>query len=188
MMMRMKMMINALVNLGVCCVLVSEENEEPSIVPPGKALKYCVDFDPLDGFSDMNIDYNVSVGTIISIDKRKPGSSGIVNDLLKSEMGYVCTGFLAAEMVFTFQGGNVHGFCLDRTIGNRSHTHETMVLPDDGGEKIYCVNQGKAVHWDKPIRGDVDRFKYGDKAHILLDAFGLWILISTAKSFVVAVA
>lgn len=35
------MMINALVNSGVCCVLVSEENEEPIIVPPGKAGKFC---------------------------------------------------------------------------------------------------------------------------------------------------
>jgi fructose-1,6-bisphosphatase I len=35
------MMINALVNSGVCCVLVSEENEEPIIVPPGRAGKFC---------------------------------------------------------------------------------------------------------------------------------------------------
>jgi fructose-1,6-bisphosphatase I len=35
------MMINALVNSGVCCVLVSEENEEPIIVPPGRSGKFC---------------------------------------------------------------------------------------------------------------------------------------------------
>lgn len=35
------MMINALVNSGVCSVLVSEENEEPIIVPPGKQGKFC---------------------------------------------------------------------------------------------------------------------------------------------------
>lgn len=36
-----EMMINALKNSGVCSVLVSEENEEPIIVPPGKQGKYC---------------------------------------------------------------------------------------------------------------------------------------------------
>lgn len=35
------MMINALVNSGVCCVLISEENEEPIIVPRGKSGKFC---------------------------------------------------------------------------------------------------------------------------------------------------
>ena len=39
------MMINALVNSGVCSVLVSEENEEPIIVPPGKQGKFCKRFD-----------------------------------------------------------------------------------------------------------------------------------------------
>lgn len=48
------MMINALKNSGVCCVLVSEENEEPIIVPAGKAGKFCVAFDPLDGSSNID--------------------------------------------------------------------------------------------------------------------------------------
>lgn len=41
--------VSALVNSGACSVLVSEENEEPIIVPVEKAGRFCVAFDPLDG-------------------------------------------------------------------------------------------------------------------------------------------
>merc|ERR1712045_700779 len=77
------MMINALVNSGVCSVLVSEENEDPIIVPKEKSGKYCVAFDPLDGSS--NIDCNVSVGTIFSVYRRKsPGDQKAeLSDILR---------------------------------------------------------------------------------------------------------
>lgn len=138
------MMINALVNSGVCCVLVSEENEEPIYIPAGKSGKFCVAFDPLDGSS--NIDCNVSVGTIFSVYERKPGSDGNVDDLLRSGASCVCAGYVtyssAVEMVFTFRGGNVHGFCLDSTIGEFVHTRPHMTFPADGGKKIYSCNEG----------------------------------------------
>ena len=57
--------VNALVKSGSCCVLVSEENEEPIIVPEEHAGRFCVAFDPLDGSS--NIDCNVSTGTIFAV-------------------------------------------------------------------------------------------------------------------------
>eukprot|EP00529_Nitzschia_sp_RCC80_P041075 CAMPEP_0113482764 /NCGR_PEP_ID=MMETSP0014_2-20120614/23089_1 /TAXON_ID=2857 /ORGANISM="Nitzschia sp." /LENGTH=156 /DNA_ID=CAMNT_0000376295 /DNA_START=183 /DNA_END=649 /DNA_ORIENTATION=+ /assembly_acc=CAM_ASM_000159 len=82
------MMINALVNSGVCSVLVSEENEEPIYVRTAKSGKYCVAFDPLDGSS--NIDCNVSVGTIFSVYERMTGSEGTVDDLLRSGAHCVC--------------------------------------------------------------------------------------------------
>ena len=161
------MMINALVNSGVCSVLVSEENEEPIIVPPGKSGKFCVAFDPLDGSS--NIDCNVSVGTIFAVYERKPGSDGGVDDLLRSGADCVCAGYVAyssaVEMVFTFKGGDVHGFCLDSTIGEFVHTREKMVFPADGGKTIYSANEGNAVHWDKPIRDAIDVFKSGKKPY-----------------------
>lgn len=158
------MMINALVNSGVCCVLVSEENEEPIMVPRGKAGKFCVAFDPLDGSS--NIDCNVSVGTIFSVYERKPGSDGTVDDLLRSGADCVCAGYVAyssaVEMVFTFKGGDVHGFCLDSTIGEFVHTREKMIFPQDGGKRIYSANEGNAIHWDQPIQDAIAQFKSGD--------------------------
>lgn len=161
------MMINALVNSGVCCVLVSEENEEPIMVPKEKSGKYCVAFDPLDGSS--NIDCNVSVGTIFSVFAKKEGSDGTVDDLLRSGSECICAGYVAyssaVELVFTFQGGSVHGFCLDPTIGEFVHTRPNMRFPADGGKKIYSANEGNSMHWDVPIQNAVQAFKTGTKPY-----------------------
>lgn len=155
------MMINALIHSGVCSVLVSEENEEPIIVPAAYSGKFCVAFDPLDGSS--NIDCNVSVGTIFSVYERKPGSNGTVEDLLRSGAHCICAGYVvyssAVELVFTFRGGDVHGFCLDSTIGEFVHTREKMMFPVDGGKRIYSCNEGNAMHWDEPIQEAVEHFK-----------------------------
>lgn len=161
------MMINALVNSGVCAVLVSEENEEPIIVPKSKAGKYCVAFDPLDGSS--NIDCNVSVGTIFSVYEKQEGSEGSVDDLLRSGAHCICAGYVAyssaVEMVFTFRGQEVHGFCLDSTIGEFVHTREKMVFPEDGGKKIYSANEGNSRHWDPSIKNAIEYFKNAEKAY-----------------------
>jgi len=161
------MMINALVNSGVCSVLVSEENEKPIIVPPHKAGKFCVAFDPLDGSS--NIDCNVSVGTIFAVYEKKDGSDGDDNDLLRSGHECVCAGYVvyssAVEMVFTFRGGDVHGFCLDSTIGEFVHTREKMIIPQDGGKTIYSANEGNSNFWDQPIQDAITVFKSGKKPY-----------------------
>jgi len=157
-------MINALVNSGVCSVLVSEENEDPIIVPDDKSGKYCVAFDPLDGSS--NIDCNVSVGTIFSV-YEKTGNAATVDDLLRSGAHCVCAGYCAyssaVELVFTFRGGSVEGFCLDPTIGEFVHTRVEMMFPRDGGKKIYSCNEGNYNNWDKPIQDAVQVFKSGEK-------------------------
>lgn len=161
------MMINALVNSGVCCVLVSEENEEPIYVPKDQSGKYCVAFDPLDGSS--NIDCNVSVGTIFSVFERKPGSEGTVEDLLRPGSECVCAGYCAyssaVELVFTFRGKTVEGFCLDPTIGEFVRTRPCMRFPSDGGKKIYSANEGNYLHWTEPIQKAVQNFKTGAKPY-----------------------
>lgn len=161
------MMINALVNSGVCSVLVSEEDEEPIIVPKEKSGKFCVAFDPLDGSS--NIDCNVSVGTIFSVYEKQEGSEGTVEDLLRSGADCVCAGYTAysssVEMVFTFKGQDVHGFCLDPTIGEFVHTRPKMTFPADGGKKIYSANEGNSNYWDKPIQDAIAEFKTGPKPY-----------------------
>jgi fructose-1,6-bisphosphatase I len=76
-----EMMVNSLYNSHVCAVLVSEENEDPIIVEPSLAGKYCVAFDPLDGSS--NIDCNVSTGTIFAVWLKKTDGPATVADILR---------------------------------------------------------------------------------------------------------
>lgn len=61
-------MIDALMKSGTCALLVSEEQEEPIVVPENLRGTLCCAFDPLDGSS--NIDCNVSTGTIFSVFKK----------------------------------------------------------------------------------------------------------------------
>jgi fructose-1,6-bisphosphatase I len=75
------MFVNALYNSNVCAVLVSEEDDDPIIVPEEKAGKFCVAFDPLDGSS--NIDCNVSTGTIFGVWVRKSTGPATVEDILR---------------------------------------------------------------------------------------------------------
>merc|ERR1711988_1100017 len=84
--------VNALLKSGSCCVLVSEENEEPIIVPEANAGRFCVAFDPLDGSS--NIDCNVSTGTIFAVyEKVSSGPVGQVTDILRTGNGIVAAGY-----------------------------------------------------------------------------------------------
>jgi fructose-1,6-bisphosphatase I len=147
-------MTNALVNSGVCSALISEENEEPIIVPPGKSGKFCVAFDPLDGST--NIVCDVIVGTIFSVYERKPGINVTADDLLRNGSECICAGIVAyssaVEMVVTFRGDDVHGFSLDSTIGEFVHTRPKMTFPEeDGGKTIYSANEGSSSNWE-PLR------------------------------------
>jgi len=156
-----EMMTNCLRFSGVCSVLVSEEDEDPIIVGKENAGDFCVAFDPLDGSS--NIDCNVSVGTIFSVYKKQKGSSGTVEDILLSGEKVVCAGYCAyssaVELVFTFKNSDVVCFCLDPSIGEFVRTRAKVMIPADGGKKIYSCNEGNSIHWDKPIKDAVEGFK-----------------------------
>jgi fructose-1,6-bisphosphatase I len=89
--------------------------------------------------------------------------------LLRSGHECVCAGYVvyssAVEMVFTFRGGDVHGFCLDSTIGEFVHTREKMIFPQDGGKRIYSANEGNSNKWDQPIQDAISVFKSGEKPY-----------------------
>jgi fructose-1,6-bisphosphatase I len=142
--------VNALVKSGSCCVLVSEENEEPIIVPEEHAGRFCVAFDPLDGSS--NIDCNVSTGTIFAVYERtSTGPIGEVGDILRTGNDIVAAGYCmygaATELVMCFKQGKVERFALDPSLGEFIHTHADVQFPEGGGKKIYSCNEGNALNW-----------------------------------------
>mmetsp|Transcript_5354 Transcript_5354/g.11697 ORF Transcript_5354/g.11697 Transcript_5354/m.11697 type:complete len:341 (+) Transcript_5354:78-1100(+) len=153
------MFVNSLYNSHVCCVLVSEENEEAIIVSEDRAGKFCVAFDPLDGSS--NIDCNVSTGTIFSVWKKESQGPATVADILRPGSEMVCAGYCAygsaTELVVSY-GHGVERFTLDPSIGEFILTAERMVLPDVQ-KTIYSVNEGNYLTWDAPMRQVVDDFK-----------------------------
>jgi len=145
--------ISALVNSGACAVLVSEENDDPIIVPEEKAGRFCVAFDPLDGSS--NIDCNVSTGTIFAVYEKTTGGLGTIEDILRTGNDIVAAGYCmygaATELVMCFKGSGVERFALDPSLGEFIHTHADVKFPADGGKKIYSCNEANSPNWDMPI-------------------------------------
>ena len=157
-------MINALVNSGMCALLVSEEEEEPIIVPAEHRGKYCVAFDPLDGSS--NIDCNVSTGTIFSVFQRSGSGEPTVDDILRPGTEMVAAGYCmygsATDFVVSF-GSKVHRFTLDDSVGEFIHIGP-MAFPEKN-KTIYSCNEGNYTLWDDPIQKATEMFKAGPKPY-----------------------
>jgi len=160
-----EMMVNSLYNSHVCAVLVSEENEEPIIVEPAMAGKYCVAFDPLDGSS--NIDCNVSTGTIFAVWVKKSTGPASINDILQSGEEMVVAGYCdygsATEMVITY-GHGVERFTLDPSIGEFILTGEKLVIPPIS-KTIYSINEGNYATWDEHMQKAIDGFRMNKPAY-----------------------
>ncbi|MCB9285042.1 MAG: class 1 fructose-bisphosphatase [Lewinellaceae bacterium] len=152
-------LIECLQNSGECCGIASEENEDFTPIPPisGKASKYVVVFDPLDGSS--NIDVNVSVGTIFGIYRRKSPDDGPCNleDFLQKGTDLVAAGYVlygtSTLLVYT-TGRGVNGFTLDPSIGEFCLSHRDIQIPARGSQ--YAVNQGYYLKFDVEMRRYID--------------------------------
>ncbi len=161
-----EMFVNALYNSHVCAVLVSEENDDPIIVPPEMAGRFCVAFDPLDGSS--NIDCNVSTGTIFGIWEKLDNSGPATEaDILRSGRDMICAGYCAygsaTELVLTY-GQGVQRFTLDPSLGEFILTGDNLRLPEVC-KTIYSVNEGNYLTWDKNMQRAVDGFRLETPAY-----------------------
>lgn len=132
-------------------MLGSEEMEHPiSLQDKHPAGKYIVNFDPLDGSS--NIDANVSVGTIFSILKRH---DSLPDEEVCRQKGIqqVAAGYIiyGSSTVFVYSTGQgVHGFTFDVGVGEFILSHENIRTPAKG--KIYSANEGNFSKWDTNLQ------------------------------------
>uniref|UniRef100_A0A7S1A2B6 Fructose-1,6-bisphosphatase, cytosolic n=1 Tax=Noctiluca scintillans TaxID=2966 RepID=A0A7S1A2B6_NOCSC len=154
--------IECLSRSGVCCMLVSEENEDPIIIEDEKKCgPYCVAFDPLDGSS--NIDCNVSVGSIFAIYRRESpfSAAAVLSDVIRPGTAIVVAGYCmygaATELVVTF-GSGVQRFALDPALGEFTFVSD-MKMDPKGGKKIFSCNEGNSLNWDPPILKFVEECK-----------------------------
>lgn len=150
---------------GRLAVLASEEHPDiiqiPDRYPTGK---YVLLYDPLDGSS--NIDYNVSIGTIFSIFRRKTTDGpGTLEDCLQKGRELVAAGYLlygsSTILVYT-TGHGVYGFTLDHTVGEFLLSHPNIRIPEK--PKYYSVNHGYYKYWSEGVRHYTDWIQSGDGA------------------------
>ena len=146
---------------GTVCVMGSEEVAEPIAVPMKYPKgKYVLQFDPLDGSG--NIDINASIGTIFSIHRRvtEGSGAGTLRDCLQPGRDIVAAGYViygSSNMFVYSTGQGVHGFTLDPAIGEFFLSHENLKIPARGD--TYSVNEGNYHKWAPGVRQWVDWVK-----------------------------
>ncbi len=157
-------LLSALSSGGECCVMASEENE--SILPVKNNIaadaKYVVNFDPLDGSS--NIDVCAPIGTIFAIYRRKTTKEeGCANkDALQKGREQVAAGYVlygsSAMLIYT-TGNGVNGFTLDPSIGEFCLSHPDINMPKDAS--IYSINEGNWHDYSEGIQQYLTNCKSG---------------------------
>jgi len=157
--------MNVLGSTGQLAVVASEEDEGIVPMPDGAPIgKYVVNFDPLDGSS--NIDANVNIGTIFSILPRiSRKGHGTVEDCLQAGRRQLCAGYVlygTTTMLVYTTGDGVHGFTYEPSIGEFLLSHPNIRTPERG--RIYSVNEGNYAKWPVGVRRYVDWLKVDDKA------------------------
>jgi fructose-1,6-bisphosphatase I len=138
---------------GRLAVLASEENEHPLPIPEKYPCgKYVLLYDPLDGSS--NIDYNIPIGTIFSIYRRKTElGPGTLEDCLQPGRQQVAAGYIlygSSTMLVYSAGQGVHGFTLDPSVGEFLLSHPHIRIPSK--KSYFSANLGHQVHWSGGVR------------------------------------
>jgi fructose-1,6-bisphosphatase I len=158
-----EVLYDVLGSTGQLAVFASEEDEDIIHVPDGQPYgKYVVNFDPLDGSS--NINANVNIGTIFSILPRiTRKGAGTLEDCLQAGRRQVAAGYVmygsSTMLVFT-TGDGVHGFTFEPSLGEFLLSNRHIRTPDHG--RIYSVNEGNYVHWHDGVKRYVDWLKMDD--------------------------
>jgi hypothetical protein len=149
---------------GVCFFLFLEENEDPCrtcylLCKENSALSLILSVDPA------TLTATSAMVPFSAYLRRRPVVMVLRMTFFVRELSGYVTYSLAVEMVFTFRGGDVHGYTYDSTIGEFVHTREKMMFPQDIRKKIYSANKGNSQHWDQPIQDAIQLFKTSDKPY-----------------------
>ena len=138
---------------GQLAGMVSEERETPYPIPPEYPRgRYLLLFDPLDGSS--NIDVNVAVGSIFSVLRCPAGVTAASEpDFLQPGTAQLCAGYAIygpSTMLVLSTGNGVHGFTLDREIGEFLLTHPNLRIPEETFE--FAINASNSRYWEPAIK------------------------------------
>ena len=188
----------ALEHAGVCCLVVSEEEEDLIHVPerfPRGSYVFCMD--PLDGSS--NIDVNATIGTIFGVFRRKSpeGGAGDLGDVLRAGHELVAAGYVVygsgTLLVLASKDTGVNGFTLDPGVGEFFLSHPDIKLAPSAN--IYSLNEAYKAQWDPRLVDYIESLKAPERKfsqryigslvadfHRNLLKGGLFIYPATAKA------
>jgi len=145
--------INANERGGHLAGMLSEQLERHCEIP-GRYPRgpYLLLFDPLDGST--NVDVNVALGSIFSVIRCQQGTAQAgASGFLRPGVEQVCAGYAiygpTTILVLTL-GRGVHGFTLDREIGEFILTHADMRIPEDADE--FAINASNERFWEPPVK------------------------------------
>lgn len=147
---------------GQLAGMVSEEMEAPYPIPAEYPRgRYLLLFDPLDGSS--NADVNVAVGSIFSVLRCPEGvCEPAESDFLQPGTEQVCAGYAIygpSTMLVLTTGRGVHGFTLDREVGEFLLTHPDLRIPEATSE--FAINASNSRYWEAAIKRYVGECQAG---------------------------
>lgn len=149
--------VEAMRALPTIAAVVSEEDDEPTIFPDRPHAKFVAIFDPLDGSS--NIDVNVNVGTIVSIQGMAPGGDARAAALQPgtAQVAALYVNYGPSTILVYTAGKGVHSFTLSE--GDYLLSSEDMAMPEQG--PYYSMNEGN-IGDSQPVYGKaIARFRDG---------------------------
>lgn len=168
---------------GQLAGMVSEQMAEPYAIPCEYPRgRYLLLFDPLDGAP--NVDVNVTVGSIFSILRCPDGvRDPLESDFLQPGSAQVCAGYAIygpATMLVLTTGHGVHGFTLDREVGEFLLTHPHLRIPESTSE--FAINASNSRHWEAPIKRYVSECQAGSAGPRGRDFNMRWIASLVAET------
>ncbi|MFO7276290.1 MAG: class 1 fructose-bisphosphatase [Pseudomonadota bacterium] len=168
---------------GQLAGLLSEEMESPYRIPAEYPRgRYLLLFDPLDGSS--NVDVNVAVGSIFSVlrcpdDVEEPTE----RDFLQPGSRQLCAGYAIygpTTMLVLTIGRGVHGFTLDREVGEFLLTHPDLRIPPHTSE--FAINASNSRHWEPAVKRYIEECLAGSAGPRGRDFNMRWIASLVAET------
>jgi fructose-1,6-bisphosphatase I len=156
-----EVVVDAFAASGLVAAVVSEELEDIKQFAGARSARYILCIDPVDGSS--NTDINGSLGTIFGFYRCRDGES--IEHQVRRGSDQVLAGYVmyGTSTVLVYSGGHgVHGFTLDRDLGEFLYSHENIHCPAQG--RYYSANVGRSLEWDPEIRKMLEYLTQADAA------------------------
>jgi fructose-1,6-bisphosphatase I len=143
-----EVVVDAFAASGLVAAVVSEELENIKQFAGARSARYILCIDPVDGSS--NTDINGSLGTIFGFYRCQNGEC--IERQMRRGSDQVLAGYVmyGTSTMLVYTGGHgVHGFTLDRDLGEFLYSHENIRCPARG--RYYSANVGRYLEWDPKI-------------------------------------